>query len=126
MTPLKMLREFHSAFGLDMADSPTLVGPALAKLRQDLLDEEVTELRDAVAADDIVEIADALADIIYIALGTAVVHGIPLDEVFQAVHDSNMAKLVDGTPLYHPNGKVKKPDNWQAPDIAAILRKYND
>lgn len=121
MTPLEMLREFHSAFGLDMADSPTLVGPKLAKLRQDLLDEEVMELRDAVAAGDLTEIADALADIIYIVAGTAVVHGIPLDEVLEEVHSSNMAKLVDGKPLYHPNGKVKKPDNWQAPDIAAIL-----
>jgi len=72
---------------------------------------------------DIVEIADALADIIYIACGTAVSYGIPLDKVFEEVHRSNMAKLVDGKPLKREDGKVIKPVGWTAPDIAGVLKR---
>ena len=61
------------------------------------------------------------ADIIYIACGTAVSYGIPLDKVFTEVHRSNMAKLVDGKPLYREDGKVIKPSGWQPPNIKKIL-----
>ena len=76
--------------------------------------------------DDIVEIADALADIIYIACGTAVSYGIPLDKVFEEVHRSNMAKLVDGKVLRRADGKVQKPEGWTPPDIAGVLKKSHD
>jgi predicted HAD superfamily Cof-like phosphohydrolase len=90
-------------------------------LRIRLLREEFDEYIKAENEDDIVEIADALADIIYIACGTAVSYGIPLDKVFDEVHRSNMAKLVDGKPIRRDDGKVLKPEGWTPPDTKSAV-----
>jgi len=118
------VKDFHIAFGQRVSENPNLPGDYLGQereLRRKLLKEEFNEYNDAEINDDIVEIADALADIIYIACGTAVSYGIPLDKVFTEVHRSNMAKLVDGKPLYREDGKVMKPSGWQPPNIKKIL-----
>ena len=115
------VKDFHQAFGQRIGEKPELPDIEERKLRIKLLDEEVFEYTDAEYADDLVEIADALADIIYIACGTAVSYGIPLDDVFEEVHASNMAKLVDGKVIRRADGKVQKPEGWQPPDIKRIL-----
>jgi predicted HAD superfamily Cof-like phosphohydrolase len=117
------VRDFHQAFGQRIGEKPELPDIEERKLRIKLLDEEVFEYTDAEYADDLVEIADALADIIYIACGTAVSYGIPLDDVFDEVHRSNMAKLVDGKVIRRADGKIQKPEGWQPPDIKSILDK---
>ena len=95
---------------------------SLARLRIALLAEEVDEFVDAVAASDLVAIADALADIVYVAYGTAVTYGIDLDMVLGEVHRSNMSKLgKDGRPLIREDGKVIKSDQYFPPDIARVL-----
>jgi predicted HAD superfamily Cof-like phosphohydrolase len=127
MTSLEaMLREFHTTFGLTVRNQPEIAVTEAAELRQSLILEEVQELTDAVYEEDIVEIADALADIVYIAYGTALEYGIPLDKVLEEVHRSNMAKRVDGKVIRREDGKVLKPEGWQAPRIAEILGKSND
>jgi len=110
------VRDFHQAFGQRIGNTPTLPEDYTEReLRMSLLEEEVNEYFDAEEKADLVEIADALADIIYIACGTAVSYGIPLDVIFEEVHSSNMSKLVDG--------KVQKPEGWTAPDIRSVLDK---
>ena len=117
------VRDFHQAFGQRVGEKPELPDIEERKLRIKLLDEEVLEYTDAEYADNLVEIADALADIIYIACGTAVSYGIPLDDVFAEVHRSNMAKLVDGKVIRREDGKIQKPAEWTPPDIRSILDK---
>jgi len=117
------VRDFHQAFGQRIGEKPELPDIEERKLRIKLLDEEVFEYTDAEYADDLVEIADALADIIYIACGTAVSYGIPLDDVFAEVHRSNMAKLVDGKVIRREDGKIQKPEGWTPPDIKGVLEK---
>ncbi len=114
---------FHEAFGLPVRREPTAHIPAEeALLRQALLDEEVDELRVAVGERDVVGIADALADIVYIACGTAHAYGIDLDAVVAEVHRSNMTKLgADGRPLYRADGKVLKGPGYEPPRVAAVL-----
>ena len=120
------VRDFHQAFGQRIGEYPELPDISERTLRMKLITEEFNELCDAEEANDIVEIADALADIIYIACGTAVSYGIPLDHVFAEVHRSNMAKLVDGKVIRRADGKVQKPENWTAPDIEGVLKKSRD
>lgn len=122
-TPFEAVGEFHAAFGVTSRRIPTVdVGAGELTLRQDLLDEEVGELRDAVAARDVVGVADALADIVYIACGTAQALGIPFDEVFAEVHRANMSKLgADGRPVLRADGKVLKGPGYTRPDVAGIL-----
>ena len=114
---------FHEAFDLPRQSSPNAgIGESLARLRIALLAEEVDELADAVAASDLVAIADALADIVYVAYGTAVTYGIDLDMVLGEVHRSNMSKLgKDGRPLIRDDGKVIKSDQYFPPDVARVL-----
>ena len=117
------VRDFHQAFGQRIGDKPELPDENERKLRVKLLREEFREYLDGESFNDLVEVADALADIIYIACGTAVSYGIPLDDVFAEVHRSNMAKLVDGKVIRREDGKVQKPDGWTAPDVKGVLEK---
>ena len=124
MSFFKDVRDFHQAFGQRIGDTPTLPEDYTEReLRMSLLEEEVNEYFDAEEKADLVEIADALADIIYIACGTAVSYGIPLDDVFAEVHRSNMAKLVDGKVIRREDGKIQKPADWTPPDIRGVLDK---
>ena len=122
-SPFRSVGAFHAAFGLPVRDRPTADIPAAeAELRQALLDEEVDELRVAVAVGDVVGIADALADIVYIACGTAHAYGIDLDAVVAEVHRSNMTKLGgDGRPVYRSDGKVLKGPAYEPPRVATVL-----
>ena len=115
--------DFHQAFGLPMQRLPDAdIDPGLARLRMDLLEEEVGELMVASEKGDLVAIADALADIAYVVYGTALTYGIDLDSVLREVHRSNMSKLgADGKPLIRQDGKVLKSDRYRPPDIASIV-----
>jgi len=115
--------EFHRAYGLPLRQSPNAaVGADQIELRQALIEEEVAELAAAARAGDIVGVADALADIVYVAYGTAHVYGIDLDAVLDEVHSSNMTKLgADGRPVRRADGKVLKGPDYRPPNIAAVL-----
>lgn len=115
------VKDFHKVFGQRVGEQPELPPKEERELRKKLLAEEYTEYVVAEFNNDIIEIADALADIIYIACGTAVSYGIPLDKLFAEVHRSNMAKLVDGKVIRRSDGKVQKPDGWTPPDVKSIL-----
>jgi predicted HAD superfamily Cof-like phosphohydrolase len=122
----KDVMEFHRAFGQRIGEQPALPEMEERNLRYLLLEEEFNEYEKAESENDLVEIADALADIIYIACGTAVSYGIPLDKIFDEVHRSNMTKLVDGKVLRRKDGKIQKPAGWTAPDVAGILNKEKE
>jgi predicted HAD superfamily Cof-like phosphohydrolase len=119
--------QFHASFGLPRRNSPTMDVPAdLVELRVGLLAEEVDEFAAASAARDLVEVADALADLVYVAYGSAVTYGIDLDAVLAEVHRSNMSKLdADGRPVLRPDGKVLKSDRYTPPDVAGVLRQQS-
>jgi predicted HAD superfamily Cof-like phosphohydrolase len=118
------LAQFHRAFNLPMRQMPSAdIDHALARLRVALLEEEVAEFVTASKRGDLVGIADALADIVYVAYGTALTYGIDLDAVLQEVHRSNMSKLgSEGKPLIRDDGKVLKSERYFPPDIESVLR----
>jgi predicted HAD superfamily Cof-like phosphohydrolase len=96
---------------------------ALARLRIALLQEEVGEFVATSERGDLNGVADALADIVYVAYGTALTYGIDLDAVLHEVHRSNMSKLgSDGKPLIREDGKVLKSERYFPPDIESVLR----
>jgi len=54
--------------------------------------------------------------------GIAATYGIPLDEVFDEIHKSNMSKVFpDGKGRKDEGGKVQKPEGYSKPNIQAIL-----
>jgi predicted HAD superfamily Cof-like phosphohydrolase len=117
--------DFHAAFGLPRHSRPTTGIPAeIASLRVRLLNEEVEEFAQASESSDPVAIADALADIVYLAYGSAVTYGIDLDAVLAEVHRSNMTKLdAGGHPIFREDGKVLKSASYTPPNIPAVLKQ---
>ncbi len=119
MTVQEQVTEFHRAFGVAINEPWT---PELADLRISLLDEECLETVDALLEADPTEIAKELADLVYVAYGTAVSLGIDLDVAITEVHRANMSKLgSDGHPVLRADGKVLKGPNYRAPDVRNAL-----
>lgn len=121
------VREFHQAFGHPSVDAPSALSAERRNVRADWMREEVQEW---VEANDPVDQADAMIDLIYFALGSLVELGIKPQELFDVVHQANMAKLwEDGRPRYDATGKVIKPEGWRDPDDAlreVIHRQLSD
>lgn len=110
----KAVTEFQLAFGHPVADTPTMISPERQAKRHAWLVEEANELLDAKT---IVDVADAIGDVIYIALGTAIEHGIDIEPIFNIIQNANMAKLgPDKKPIYKEDNKVAKPEGWQPPE----------
>ncbi|MET8285133.1 MULTISPECIES: MazG nucleotide pyrophosphohydrolase domain-containing protein [unclassified Streptomyces] len=122
-SPAALVRAFHLAFGLAARSTPTEVSPALAAHRGELLAEEAAEVAEVSVTGPLDRLAHELADVVYVAYGTALVHGIDLDEVIAEVHRSNMTKLgPDGHVARRADGKVLKGEHYRAPDVTAVLR----
>jgi len=106
--------------GADIEDEDNVY---LLSMRQNLISEEAQEFHDEFkfycdAPLDKAAITKELADLLYVTYGFAVTFGLPIDEVFERVHRSNMSKLgPDGKPLYRDDGKVLKGPNYQPPKL---------
>lgn len=70
-------------------------------------------------------IAKELADLLYVTFGAAEALGIPIDEVFRRVHESNMSKFDDGKNGYkvfkNEIGKVIKGPRYNKPDLEDLF-----
>jgi len=83
--------------------------------------EELGEWLAANGKGDLAAAVDALGDRLYVLLGDAVATGIPLSEVFEAVHQSNWSKL----PLVTTGvGKAFKGPDYLAPDLETLLAHH--
>jgi predicted HAD superfamily Cof-like phosphohydrolase len=123
---MSMVSAFHRAFDLPRRTRPHLDGVSreLLALRTALLDEETTEFAEAANRRDLVGMADALADVVYVAFGSAITLGIDLDAVLREVHRSNMSKLDEhGRPVLRDDGKVLKSPRYTPPDVVAVLER---
>ena len=86
--------EFHKTFDLPRLNKPTIPSQDRCELRINLLQEELNELKEAIADQNIVEIADALADLQYVLSGAILEFGLApkFKKLFEEVHRSNMSK----------------------------------
>ena len=115
------VRAFHTVANIPILDKPQWPRADRRILRFDLLEEEFRELCEAGIS--VAEVAKELVDLIYVAIGTALEFGIPLDAVWEEVHKSNMAKVDPNTGrvVYREDGKVLKPEGWKKPDVQKVL-----
>lgn len=145
-TSEEMVKEFHTALELPVGTTPAPIPDDRLLLRLRLILEEVGELvcamtgqpkpvrkkvdaEMAMLADelfstrretDLVETADGCCDAHVVISGTAIEFGIPEDKVYKEIHKSNMAKV--GGPI-REDGKRLKPEGWEPPNVAKVLRK---
>ena len=123
MTNFEKVGKFMKTFGQEVKTKPGLSNNKINKLRIDLIDEELTEFKEAIKNNDLKEVVDALTDILYVTYGAGHAFGVNLDECFDEVQRSNMSKLgKDGKPIYNQAGKVMKGPNYFAPDLNKFLQ----
>ena len=122
------VKEFHESMKMTIGVWPPTEQERM--LRRDLIREESEEVDTELVAWHNLgaiplnkqKLAKELADLLYVVYGTAVSFGIPINEVFEEVHRSNMSKLVDGKPSYREDGKVLKGPNYQPPKLDHIFK----
>ncbi len=109
-------------FGQEIKIKPNFPEDRIANLRFKLIEEELSELKEAIKEKDIIEVADALTDILYVTYGAGHAFGIDLNKCFDEVQNSNMSKLgPDGKPIYNEDGKVMKGPNYYKPNLKKYL-----
>lgn len=120
MTNSDDVKAFQRKFMVPMAEAPSLLDKDTLDFRIGFLREELQEFEESAGRDDLEGMADALVDIVYIALGTAHMMGLPWQRLWDSVQEANMAKRMAkpdgsdskrGSPL-----DVVKPPGWVGPD----------
>jgi NTP pyrophosphatase (non-canonical NTP hydrolase) len=95
------------------------------KLYLSLVEEEVSELAEAVRNGDKVETLDALLDIVVVAIGA--IHSMNVDGegAWKEVMGSNFAKIdrQTGKVKLREDGKVLKPLDWKKPELEQYVNK---
>jgi predicted HAD superfamily Cof-like phosphohydrolase len=117
MTELADVRKFRVQFEEPVSDAPVHLTQVLLAKRVTFLFEELRELIEAGATHDLAKQADALADIVYVALGTVLLMGLPWEKIWAEIQAVNMRKEKQ------PNGDIKRPKGCPPPDIEKILKK---
>ncbi len=113
----RMLDEFHRHFNYERTSDPSL--------RRVLHQEEHEELVEALESGDLEAIARELADVVYVAYGSAWSLNLDLDAAIREVHRANLSKLDDdGKPIYREDGKVLKGPNFRRPDLRLALEGH--
>ena len=122
MSNFEKVKKFMQTFGQDIKNKPSFPSEKIVSLRSALIEEELSELKEAVKNKDISEVADALTDILYVTYGAGHAYGIDLDKCFDEVQNSNMSKLGEnGEPIYNESGKVMKGPNYFKPDLSKFV-----
>lgn len=118
------VRWFQSFFEVPMASQPSLLNEELFRFRAKFLHEEIMEFIEGHNAGNLCDAADALVDLAYVLHGTALMMGLPWDDLWTEVHKKNMQKV---RVLHVDESKrgsvydIRKPKGWTPPDHRRIL-----
>jgi predicted HAD superfamily Cof-like phosphohydrolase len=119
--PVYDIVEFHRKFGQAYDGPPRFLPDDLHSFREKFMKEELQEYIDGVIVDDKARQLDALVDLVYVALGTAYLHGFDFREAWRRVHRANMSKVLanpEGDTRSHRDVKydIVKPEGWVPPN----------
>lgn len=94
---LNQVTEFHEVFDLPVLDSPQIPAPDRVELRLNLIEEELKELREALASGDVEHSLKEWTDLLYVVAGAALEFGFQgvAAKAFNEVHRSNLSKVVE-------------------------------
>ena len=122
MSNFNKVGTFMKTFGQEVKNKPSFSNDKINKLRIDLINEEIDELKEAMDNKDLLEVADALTDILYVTYGAGHAFGIDLDKCFDEVQNSNMSKSDEnGKPIYNEAGKIMKGPNYFKPNLSKFV-----
>jgi NTP pyrophosphatase (non-canonical NTP hydrolase) len=119
--PEELVRRFHEHFGLPIGDTSRSTN----KLRWELVEQESTELVDALKAFDadpspqnLCDVAHEGADVLFAVIGTNLTLGIDTDRAAYQVFLSLLTRS-----HADPDGKVRKGPNYRPPDMRPAIHK---
>lgn len=116
--------DFHRRFEVPIRDKPGFLSEADMLFRVRCLNEELDELCEAIRNKDLIETGDALVDLVYFALGTAAMMGLPFQKMWNEVHECNMKKVRATSADQSKRGSaldVVKPTGWEGPNHARFF-----
>lgn len=132
--PVQDIEDFHKKFEQAYKGGPRMLPEDIQGFRSRFMEEELGEYEAAV--DDMAErgenlsamalALDALVDLVYVALGTAHLHGFNFREAWRRVHTANMSKVLAKSADESKRGyalDVVKPVGWLPPDHSDLVRK---
>lgn len=136
--PQDNVEEFHKTFTPNAENDDVL---DKIERRMKLVAEEFEEVMEALKhlhrtelgytsytpEEALTEVAAELGDLLYVTFGTAVELDIPLQEVFNEIHQANMRKVWDDGEVHRNDyGKVIKPPNHRKADIRKVMYGESD
>lgn len=116
--------DFHNKYGLVYTGTVRPLDKSTQAYRIHFLEEELNEFIQSANLDDTVGMADALIDIVYVAMGTAYMMGLPWQKLWDEVQRTNMNKIraTDANQSKRKNLlDVIKPEGWEPPNLKAII-----
>lgn len=145
--PFHDIIDFHRKFGLTYKGPARALPEELDGFRTKFMAEELAEyvstnemdhnfFTRAIAAfqsanakfgrgtPDLEKKLDALVDLVYVAIGTAYLHGFNFNEAWRRVHEANMKKVRAERAEQSARGStfdVVKPEGWTAPDLSDLV-----
>lgn len=126
---LEDVHEFQTKFGIPMKRTPEFLDEDAYKFRVNFMREELQEFLDACAAQNLPEAADALGDLVYVAMGLALMMGLPWADIWDEIHKANLTKVrVTGADQSKRGSMldVVKPEGFKHPDhTPALLRAFS-
>lgn len=114
------VKELFKKFSILVAEKPRPLGLPLLEERYKFLAEELAEFWSACHDGDFPGQADALIDLVYVAIGTGVLMGLPWKVLWDDVQRANMAKE-RGIGKRGNKVDLVKPKNWVPPQTELIL-----
>lgn len=116
---------FHEKFEIPRSKVPAMLTIGARQFRTKFMQEELDEFVQACEQNNLELAADALVDLVYVALGTADMMGLPWQRLWAEVQRANMSKeraKPDGSNSKRGSAlDVIKPPGWTPPDHKPLL-----
>lgn len=140
------IQDFHNRFGLTYNGPPRHLPDHLGPFRTKFMGEELAEyispyksiqdemkyrieqmLKAQVGLEEppLEKQFDALIDLVYVAVGTAYLHGFDFNAGWERVHEANMQKVrarKESDSVRGSTYDVVKPPGWTAPDLSDLVQ----
>lgn len=129
LTNFEDIIAFHEKYGLNYDGPPRIPHQDLLHFRVKFQTEELEEFIEAWGDGDLPKMADALIDMVYVAMGTAYLMGLPWQALWNQVQAANMRKVRAEHAHESKRGSaydVIKPEGWVGPDIEGVLMSYTE
>lgn len=118
------VKAFHDKFGIGYDGPPRALDTEYEKFRDERFMSEAREYRLAADMHQRDGRLDAIVDIIYIGLGTCILHGWNFHEAWKRVHEANMKKELASSKnpgKFGNKNDIVKPPGWVPPTLLDLV-----